>query len=356
MSLINKMLQDLDARGSQGSSALPSEIKPVAVPERRLPVKQVAIGAGVLVGAMAVAGVLWLKKSPVPPPVLVVAAAPAPIAAQVPLSEAQVRAMAAPEALAPVPSVAPIVAPRKTAPAKAAPAAINSDANQTRGEPRVRVAVKAPPPEAPAPIRATVLAAPFVGGRDMNDAQRSETQYRQALAALDEGRVASAMEMLAQTLKTNPRHDAARQSLAALLIEAGRNDEAMHQLEQGLALDAAQPSMAMLLARMQIERGGSGVATLLRTLPSVSGNADYHAFLAGALQRDGRHKEAVVQYAAALRSAPDNGVWLMGAGISLQADKRNAESLEAFRRAKASGMLSAPLMQFVERKIAQLAP
>ena len=147
-----------------------------------------------------------------------------------------------------------------------------------------------------------------------------------------------------------------RQSLVALLIEAGRNDEAMRQLEQSLAADAAQPTLAMLLARMQIERGASGVATLLRTLPSAGGNADYHAFLAGALQREARHKEAVVQYAAALRSAPDNGVWLMGAGISLQAEKRNAESLEAFQRAKASGMLSAPLMQFVERKIGQLTP
>ena len=381
MSLINKMLQDLDARGSQGSSALQSEIKPVAVPERRLPVKQVAIGSAVLVGAMAVAGVLWLKKSPVAPPVVVIAPAPAPVAlpagpisAQVPLSEAQVRAMAAPAPLSPVPSVAPVVAasvpaavvpapvasiaaPRKEARAKAAPTA-TSEEDQAESEARVRVArvVRVPAPEAPAPARATVLVAPLAGGRIMNDAQRSETQYRQALAALEEGRVASAMDMLAQTLKTNPRHDAARQSLAALLIEAGRNDEAMQQLEQGLALDAAQPSMAMLLARMQIERGASGVATLLRTLPSVGGNADYHAFLAGALQRDGRHKEAVVQYAAALRSAPDNGVWLMGAGISLQADKRNAESLEAFRRAKASGTLSAPLMQFVERKIAQLTP
>ena len=130
----------------------------------------------------------------------------------------------------------------------------------------------------------------------------------------------------------------------------------MRELEQGLATDPAQPSLAMLLARMQIERGTSGVATLLRTLPSANGNADYHAFLAGALQREQRHKEAVVQYVAALRGAPDNGVWLMGLGISLQAEKRNGEALDAFQRAKASGVLTAPLMSFVERKIQQLTP
>ena len=46
----------------------------------------------------------------------------------------------------------------------------------------------------------------------------------------------------------------------------------------------------------------------------------------------------------------------MGMGISLQADKRNAEAMEAFQRARASGTLSAPLQQFVDRKIQQLTP
>jgi MSHA biogenesis protein MshN len=190
----------------------------------------------------------------------------------------------------------------------------------------------------------------------MNAGQRAEAQYRNALAALDEGRVAAAMEGLEQALKLNARHDAARQSLVALLIEAGRNDEAMRQLEQSLAADAAQPTLAMLLARMQIERGTSGVPTLLRTLPSASGNADYHAFLAGALQREARHREAAEQYGAALRQMPEHGVWLMGLGISLQAEKRDREALAAYQRAKASGTLTPPLLAFVERKVQQIAP
>jgi len=46
----------------------------------------------------------------------------------------------------------------------------------------------------------------------------------------------------------------------------------------------------------------------------------------------------------------------MGAGISLHAEQRNADALTAFERAKASGMLNASLMAFVERKLQQLAP
>ena len=156
-------------------------------------------------------------------------------------------------------------------------------------------------------------------------------------------------------LRANPKHDAARQTLVSLLIEANRGDEAMVQLQQALALDARQPALAMLLARLQIERGQTGIDTLLRTLPYAAGNGDYHAFLAGALQRQARYGEAVEQYQTALRSAPGNAVWWMGLGIALQADKRSAEALDAYRQAKALGTLSPELQAFVERKLQQLA-
>jgi MSHA biogenesis protein MshN len=44
----------------------------------------------------------------------------------------------------------------------------------------------------------------------------------------------------------------------------------------------------------------------------------------------------------------------MGMGISLQAEKRNAEALEAFQKAEGSGVLSQELQVFVERQIRQL--
>ena len=346
MSLINKMLQDLDARGSQAGGALPSDVRPAAPVTRRLPARQVALAASVIVIGGALATVFWLRRpGQISAPVVAPVAVPVPVVA--PPVVARPAVVAAPAVVAPVAASAkPEVPVAKVSKEPALPV-----------EPSVVLAkparvVRVAEPERAPPVAAT----PVVGGRDMTPAQRAETQYRDALAALDEGRVAAALAGLEQALKLHPRHDAARQSLVALLIEAGRTDEAMQQLEQGLAADPGQAPLAMLLARMQIERGGSGVATLLRTLPSATGNADYHAFLAGALQRDGRHREAAEQYGAALRQMPENGVWLMGLGISLQADKRDREALAAFQRAKASGSLSVPLQTFVDRKIQQIAP
>lgn len=328
MSLINKMLQDLDARGSQGAGFAEADIKSVVRPEPRVktPVVAAALAIAIVLAVGLVFGWRYLTRpapAPVLPPVAIVPKVVPPVAV-------------------PVPVPAPVVA----AAPEPAPEIIDEPVKAVKKAPVVRKIVQ--------PKVAAVMPAPAPAGRQASTPQSAESQYRAAIGQLQGGRVNEAIESLERTLKTDPRHEAARQTLVGLLIEAGRPDDAMSLLRDGLALDARQPSLAMLLARMQIERGASGVETLTRTLPAASGNADYHALLAGALQRDLRHGEAAEQYIAALRRSPQNGVWLMGLGISLQAEKRDAEAVDAFGRASQSGSLTPQLLSFVERKLQQL--
>ncbi len=357
MSLINKMLQDLDARGSQGGDFIDMDVKSVVSERPRFSTPMIA---AVLAGAiaLAVAGLLgwrYFKKPPVvQAPVTIVNVPAAPVAVPAPLP---VAVPVATPAAAPTVSVAPPAAPSPrvaTGPAPMAkPVALVEQAAPPAVEPRRRT--EAPAPRAVRVVRAPVVAAPVVQGRQPSTHKTAQGAYSAALGQLQEGRVNEAMANLEQAVRLDPRHEAARQTLVGLLIEDERPDEAMAQLQAGLALDVRQPSLAMLLARMQIERGSSGVDTLMRSLPAGTGNGDYHALLAGALQREQRHAEAADQYLAALRTAPQNGVWLMGLGISLQGAKRDAEALEAFQRAKASGNLTAQLTAFVDRKLQQLA-
>ncbi len=385
MSLINKMLQDLDARGSQGGEPMPGEIK--SVPRAASPVATPVVVIALLsAGALAAAGTFgwrWYQQRAVAPAPLVVAAAPVPVAAPPALivpaqMQAPVPAPAAPApAPAPVSTPAPLEVAERAPPVQAPPAraavpatklSVQKPARQIEywGE---RKAERKPATGASA-VNHAPIKAPASGAREQAErgpdarpaspsaaqsGQRGEGEYRRALSALGEGRIGDAIAGLEQTLRLDPRHDAARQTLVGLLIEHRRPDDAMRQLQTALTQDPRQPSLAMLLARMQIERGVSGIDTLQRTLPSAAGNADYHAFLAGALQREGRNREAAEQFSAALRSRPQQGVWLMGLGISLQADKRNGEAVEAFERARASGNLSAELQAFVDRRLVQLA-
>jgi MSHA biogenesis protein MshN len=409
MSLINKMLQDLDARGTSKDGALPGQVKPVGHAPYRPKGRAIAVAVGGAVAALALGWLGWTQlhrgARPVP-------AAPAPMASHpvkaAPVVTGPVQAPAAAAPVAAAPAVAPRVDPvappaadeapepkrmtraerraerarlaaeRKAAQADKAPmtavvhaqdvAPMEPDSDEAREARRAMAEALAARGKSAKKTSAALVAAARAAaledspakakrsaqGRQETGAQRAEGEYRRALASLQEGRMTDTVASLEQALKYEPTHEAARQTLVGLLIEANRTDEAMRQLQLGLTLDARQPAMAMLLARLQIERGGNGIDTLMRTLPYAGNNAEYHAFLAAALARQQRHREAAEQYQLAVRSTPSNGVWWMGLGISLQAEKRNGEALDAFQRARASGGLSQELQGFVERRIQQL--
>jgi MSHA biogenesis protein MshN len=409
MSLINKMLQDLDARGNPPGEAFPSHVKPVAHEAPRTNRRAIAAAVGAAVAVIALAWAGWSQsgaaRAPAsaalkPAPVAPLAKAPAGMTSTITMLPAVPAAPAVAPAPAPAPAVQPVTATRAdfagapearetpaapakrraiasdaaavkparaaAAPLEAAPAKsvvpVEPDSEEARAVRRALVqeleARQARKPAAnvkPAKTAAEANAAPGrVPSREQGAPQRAEGEYRRALASMQDGRMSDTIAALESALRIDPGHEAARQTLVGLLIEAHRPDDAIRQLQLGLTQDPRQPALAMLLARLQIERGGSGIETLTRTLPYAGANPDYHAFLAGALQRQQRHREAAAEYLAALRGAPANGVWWMGMGISLQAEKRNGEALDAFQKAQASGVLSAELQAFVERQIRQL--
>jgi MSHA biogenesis protein MshN len=191
--------------------------------------------------------------------------------------------------------------------------------------------------------------------RELTPKQASENSYRRALLALQEGRVSAALADLDKAVELDPRNDAARQTYVSLLLENRRTDDAIRQLRLALGIEPRQPGLAMVLARLQLEKGGPALDTLLRTLPYATANADYQAFLAGVLQRDQRHAEAAQHYRDALAISPSNAIWWMGLGISLQADQHLPEAREAYTRARGNAGLTPELKAFVDKKIEQLS-
>lgn len=192
--------------------------------------------------------------------------------------------------------------------------------------------------------------------KELTPQQRAENEYRKATVLLQQGKSGEAIASLEQALAIDSRHAAARQTLVGVLVDGRRIDDAIRVARDGIAVDPAQPGLAMILARLQLEKGElrSSIDTLQHTLPYAADNGDYHAFLAALLQRDARHKEAVEHYLTAVRKAPQNGAWWMGLGISLQAEKRATEAKEAYGRAKSSNTLSPELIEFIDGKLRQL--
>jgi MSHA biogenesis protein MshN len=379
MSLINKMLQDLDARASGGaaSAVQQDEVKPVPSIERdRRPMLLGGAAAGVLVVA-AGAWYGWqywqAHKAPSPaapqsvrvidnrvpnqprfqePP----AAKPAkPASAESTATAAagagRAASAAGAERVLDAGNASDTAGHGAVKPRRAARSAHAADDANVSGETSA-APTTAQPRKA---VRAPAVPAVTGDGVVQTPKQLSDNSYRRALAALQEGRVSAALAELDKAVEIDPRNDAARQTYVSLLLENRRTDDAIRQLRLALGIDPRQPGLAMVLARLQLEKGGPALDTLLMTLPYAGNSADYHAFLAGVLQREQRHTEASDHYRAALQLAPQNAVWWMGLGISLQADQHLPEAREAYNRARSSGGLTPELRSFVDKQLDKLS-
>lgn len=367
MSLVNQMLQDLDARRAADGpkSGLPNEVRPLPVVRRSVTPLIAVTGAALLAAAL---WFLWQAIDSTSPqerrseePALVLPAPSGEVQAPVlPLSQADPAAVAGGASLA-APAAFPDVSAegdesrlRLTTSLRVLPDDVSSvrralPVTQPRTPmPAVATAVPpAPPAKAPGPV----LIEKSTPSGSLHE--RAESEYRKALSVLNAGRLSDAMDGLRAALKLDGEHGASRQLLFKLLVENKRFDEAADLLREGLQLQPAQLSWAMSLGRLQVDRGDLGGAwrSLQQSLPFATNSAEYQGFSAHVLLRLGRSKEAVECYQSAARLAPAEGRWWLGLGLALEADGHAAEARDALSRARASGTLNAELSTLVDQKL-----
>lgn len=186
--------------------------------------------------------------------------------------------------------------------------------------------------------------------------QQLENEYNNANQAAQQGRAAEAIAGYEKVLRLDPLYHDARRALVGVMLAEKRNADAERVLQEGLMRDSHESSFAMLLARLQVERDEIALAldTLLKALPYADRQPEYHGFVAALLQRQNRHKDAITHYQTALQLVPGNGIWLMGLGISLQAEQRNAEARDVYQRALGTNALNPQLQAFVQQKLKEL--
>ncbi len=400
MSLINKVLQDLEKRHASAAElkTLPPNVRVVPV---RLQSHARTYGVAVVL-LLAIAAVIFYLYGGRPdvldaaaPPVSAPARTQAPAAASV-SPETAPSVIAPPVAAPPQPVTAfnpvsrlsdelRLVAPipssgeRRPVPGKSAGSGVarapagDSAAAPARKE-NSSLPVPAPGSEAAAkpaaldsrPISAAAVALSADSGgpttidkkmREVASAERAEIAFRKGVAQLQEGRANAAEVDFREALKLDPSHAGASQALLGLLLDSGRNNEAEKLMRTVLGINPRQPRHAMVLARLEVERGEvtGAINTMVGALPYVQSDPEFHAFLAALLQREGRHREAAEYYRVALRGVPGHGVWMMGLGISLRAANQAAEARDAFQRAIDSRQLTPDLQEFVGRQLRELA-
>lgn len=362
MSVINQVLQDLEKRHGRSDdvrSATP-QIRAVAPAPRPTGRRWLIVVLGLLVAAAAALGWRWSHhaQEPAPPPAAPVAAravAPSP-------TPVETAASSVPVAIAPAPVNPP--APIAVAPVPATPKSGNESVAKTKSAEPVEPMAAAPvvKPKAARPPKVEAEDAPPAGAgiekreRPLSAAERAEAQFRIGAQAMQQGRMRDAEASFLAALAEDAGHVPSRQALLGIYLEAQRRDEAEVLMRDGLKASPRPPAWAMVLARLEAERGDliGGINTMQNHLDVGRQNGDYVALFAALLQKQGRHADAVEQYQNAINLGNAKSVWFMGQGISLRETGRRDEARAAFQRALDGGGLTADLKLFLERQIAAL--
>jgi len=402
VSIINKMLQDLDRR--QGLSAPDAAI---AMPQVRSvpPLRKDREWFWRIIAVLMVLAVGWVawiawqlqpREQIATEQALKSAQAPRNPPAAVKAPEPMAQAPSNPTQAPTVPPSAPLPAEQKpVAPAvvevkKSAPPAVAAPIPTQAAGPPVRDEVPKTPakpqPQAAAPAKTTtepaaprslnldvpparILPAPAVASvqpqgptklekRDRMRApdERAEAEFRRGVGLLNQGRTSEAEEAFAGALAASPGHEAARQALVAMQLEQRRIDEARRLLQEGVALHPGNARFASVLARVYLERKdyAGALAAVSGLKGPAQGDPEIQAISGTALQRLGRHAEAVEAFQGSLRREPQNGAVWMGLGISFEVLGKKSDAAEAFQRAAASGSLSTDARGYAEQRARQL--
>lgn len=358
MSLVNKMLRDLDARraGESDRAALPAAVTPLAArQESRRGVSPMWFGIALAAGGLGAAAWYGMRS-----------AAPEPTAAT-PVASAPASAPVAP-------SVEPVGAQASVPVAKPASVSLRMaealSATPVNGgvQPRKVAAAAQKAPEQPVaaavPPRQPVVALPRVPVSTVearidkqvrlpSPAERAELEYRRGVQAQRQGKAEDAAASYRVALEDYPEHAAARQVLAALLIEVKHYDDAEELLRKGTELAPVRLASALALARLKVERNQAPAAldVLLKHAAAGEGSAEYQGFAGALLNRAGRVPEAVERYKTATRLAPSEGRWWAALGIALEASGKAPEAREAYLKARSLPGLPTDLAQHIEHRL-----
>ena len=363
MSIINKMLQELDRRqgmSTPDSAAALSQVRSVP-PARKDREWFWRIIAALMIAAVGWVGwIAWQLQ-----PRESVATEQAFKASQ---DAQRNRSLAAAPEQKPVPEKpASVPESGKVAPQAVETFKLASDIDTPiRAQPARPAPVPAAKPAAAAKLDldvppARILPTPAPGRVERREVHRTpevraEAEFRRGAALLNQGRAAEAEEAFSAALAIYPAHEAARQALVAMNLEQRRVEDARRLLQEGVALNPGNAPFASVLARIYVERRDYAAALEVLQGVKVPGqeSPDLQALRGTVLQRLGRHAEAADAFQTALRQVPQDGVTWMGLGISLEALGKKAEASDAFRRAAATGTLSAEVRSYAEQRSRQL--
>ena len=340
MSVVNRMLQDIDRRRTVAGIETPNahtDIRSVASRSRRAPLVRRAVWVAALLIAAGAIGLSVWREVPNRGPESAVLPASTAFANQSAIQRlspsAPAPVVAAPAASVPVEPIEKSASePVKPQPQQQAQEQARHDAAQPSAE-TLKLSLKLSALVADVQPRQLTATAPLP--------TRKAAPSTTTIFTLPARQVAADETVLAARGMWN---EGARAAALATLREALAESETTRNNRATLVL-------ARELARLEVaDNHAEDALNLLRRLEPVLGeDADAWALRGNAEQRLAMHAEAAQSYLAALRLRPTEGKWMIGAAISLAAVGKLDEAKAWVDRARERGAITPTISAYLQQ-------
>jgi len=162
-----------------------------------------------------------------------------------------------------------------------------------------------------------------------------DSEMKRTFQAANHGRVSDTRKKLERLLVKEPGEINTREQLVSIYLTHGHFAKAIKILDEGLEYAPENPDLITMKAKLLMGQGQSEAAIRLLKSdhPSIVTHPDFYATLASALESQDKMTEAGTYYKSLIKIDPNNGMYWLGYGISLEQAKQTLEAINAYKRA-----------------------
>lgn len=186
--------------------------------------------------------------------------------------------------------------------------------------------------------------------------QQAEYLREQARQALADGKELEAIDTLKSLQTLLPEDTRVRKRLASLLYTNGATNEAQGLLQQGLRLSKDAHDLRLMLARVYFQQKQHQQAFNLldKVQPEIELYPDFYSFKASLAQELKLNQQAYLNYQKLVAYEPHKAKWWLGMAIALDRQSVFQQALHAYQQAAELQQLSSSAQNFVKQRIEAL--
>lgn len=355
MSVVNKMLNDLEKRGGSASPSA-NYVPPVRQTRWRL------LGWLLVIVVCVIAALLMAFPRDDEP----TTAESLPLASQAP-AETLPSASGEPDAVATSPSAPLPPSSQRAGEPSAGAAPVAGDIRPEQAEPQQQMVSDAPQQAAPggqgttsAPRSNSTAPSPAASLSVTSEVTASAPNagLRERIRlALEQDQMLSAIALMKELYAREPENVALSKKLAATLFAEGQTEAARRLLTDSLVSNPQQHSVRLMLARLYVQQQQHNAALQVlndaEAYPPVS--LSLLAFR-GELMRDRqRYDRARADYAQLTARDPGNARWWLGLAIAAEGLNKPAEARAAYQQALSLNQLGTDVATYMRSRLNALA-